>query len=480
MALPFLGRGKDVIGSPADDAFYLGRYWVEESGFEKPEVGPKMQMPGTEPVIVCGANRSGKDAGIGNYNGLRLRGRSMVYVDPRGEAGAICGPYRRTLGPTYNWNPFGVLTPRHHSYVPGYEDLESDGINTLRMLDAQSSMLFDDVSIYSNAWIRLETKDPHWSIRSRALWTGLSIEEVQAAAAAGRVPLYSNVRAALAEPDEFDEKTGEPKKGLVARARRLVQQSNLQIRDQLGSFTVDNDETRGVRATADGQTQALVSYAMRDDELKAGVPLDEFGTRPMTLFAILPHDMVQEGSLHANALRLVISAALRSLYRPSNTVCTFWLNEFAALGRLSQVESAIGLVAGYGIQLVIVVQSLVDLHQIYETGFERFLGNAAATVLVGAAPDKFTADYFSSRSGERTILTPNAGFSINPGGFGMSAGEAYTRRAHLMPQDLYRLQRGFGYVWVRGLSNAIPAYFPPYWDVEQLAKRARRNPYYRG
>jgi type IV secretion system protein VirD4 len=474
MAWPF--SRETVIGSASPDAFYLGRYWNAASG----QFGPKMQMPGSEPIVIIGRNRSGKDAGIGNYNGLRLTGKSWFVVDPRGEAAAICAPYRRKLGPTYNINPMGVLTPRHNSYVPGYEDLESDGLNVLTTLKPQDPLLFDEAANYSEAWIRLDGKDLHWPMRARAVWTGLTIDEVRTAAQEGRVPTYANVRAALTEADEFDPKTGEPVKGLAARARRLVQQGDPQIRDLLASFTEGNDETRSVRATADGQTQALLSYAMRDDELKARVPLRELGNRPASVFAIMPHDMVQEGSIHANALRLWVSAALRSLYRPSSTVCTFWLNEFAALGRLKPIESAIGLVAGYGIQVVIVVQSLVQLRETYQDGWENFLGNAGAVVLVGPPADKFTADYLSSRSGERTILQPTANMSFSPGGFGMSNGEGYTRRPHLMPMDLYDLQPGYGYVWAAGLGNAIPAYFPPYWDVEQLAKRARANPYYRG
>ena len=472
----FLRRRETVIGSAARDAFYLGRYRDEASG----RIGPKLKMPGSEPIIIIGRNRSGKDAGIGNYNGLQIEGRSMFFVDPRGEAGAICGPYRRSLGPTYNVNPMGVLTSRHASYVPGYEDLESDGLNVAASLDAQSPLLFDDAAGCAEAWIRLESKDPHWSVRARGLVTGLTMAEVIDAAATCRVPTFAHIRAMLTEPDEFDTATGEPKKGLVATARRLVQLGNPQIESLLGSYTVDNDETRGVRATADGQTQALLSQPMRNDELKAGVPLDELGDKPVTVFAVMPHEFVKEGSIHANVLRLWVSAALRSLYRPSSTICTFWLNEFAALGRLGPIESALGLVAGYGIQLVIVVQSLTQLHQLYESAWENFLGQAGAVVLIGAPADKFTADYLSSRSGERTILQPNANMSFNPGGFGLSNGEAYTRRPHLMPQDLYGLQPGYGYVWVAGQSNAIPAYFPPYWDVERLARRARANPYYRG
>jgi type IV secretion system protein VirD4 len=458
-----------VIGSAAQDAFYLGRYRDERSG----RIGPKIQFPGSEPIIIIGRNRSGKDAGIGNYNGLQLEGKSWFVIDPRGEAAAICAPFRRKLGPVYIVNPFGVLTKIH-------DDLESDGLNVASTLKADSPLLFDDAAGCAEAWIRLESKDPHWSVRARGLFTGLTMNEVISADAEARVATFAAVRAAMCEAEEYDSQTQEPVKGLVATARRLVQQGNPQIADLLGSFTVDNDETRGVRATADGQTQALLSQAMRDDELKNGVPLDELGDKPVTVFAIMPHEYVKEGSIHSNVLRLWVSAALRSLYRPSNTVCTFWLNEFAALGRLAPVESALGLVAGYGIQLVIVVQSLTQLHQLYENAWENFLGQAGAVVLIGAPADKFTADYLSSRSGERTICQPHAGLTLNPGGVGLSNGEAYTRRPYLMPMDLYDLQPGHGFVWAAGLADPIPAYFPPYWDVDRLNKRARANPYYRG
>jgi hypothetical protein len=50
-----------VIGSSALDAFYLGRYRDEKTG----RIGPKIQFPGAEPIVVIGRNRSGKDAGIG-------------------------------------------------------------------------------------------------------------------------------------------------------------------------------------------------------------------------------------------------------------------------------------------------------------------------------------------------------------------------------------------------------------------------------
>jgi type IV secretion system protein VirD4 len=466
----FRSKEPDVIGPDAPDAVAVGRCRDEKTG----RIGAKNKFAGAEPIVVIGRNRSGKDAGIGNYNGLQLEGKSWFVLDPRGEASAICGPYRRTLGPVYNFNPFGVPT------TPGYADLQSDGFNPLAALDHNSPRFFDDVAGIAEALIKIESKDPHWSMSARGLVCGLTMWEVIDAAVNGRVPLLANVRAMLSEPDERDAK-GKLVKGLAVTAARLAQQGGPQIASLLGRFTADNDEVQGVRATADGQTQWLLSQPMRDDMAKASIDLRQLGDRPVSVFAILPAEMYET---HSVWLRLLVSSALRALYRPrpAGVVCTFWLNEFASLGRLAPVENALGLVAGYGIQLIIVVQSLTQLKLHYEDGWENFLGQAGCVCLIGPPGDAFTADYLSKRSGEKTIISPNAGLSLNPGGAGMSSGEGFTRRQWLSAADLYALQPGYGYVWPTGLAegNAIPAYYPPYWDVELLAQRARANPYYHG
>ena len=438
----------------------------------------RLQLPGSESVIVVGRNRSGKDAGIGNYNGLRLQGQSMVFLDVRGEAAAICAPYRRTLGPTYIINPFGLLTD-----IPGYEDLKSDGWSALDEYSWLDPFLFERASGIAEAVHKQEGKDPHWALRARSATTGLAMDEVETAAKEARAARLTNIRARYTEAAEHDPVTGEPIKGFIATARRLAKHSNFQIASAMGNFTEDNDETRSVLATGDGQSLFMASRAIRDDELKSGIRLSELGERPVSLFVIMPAEMVQANTIHSVYLRLVIGSALNALMRPRPIGCTFYLNEFASLGRLAPVEASAGLVAGSGggNRLVIVVQSLTQLAQIYgQHGWENFVGQAAAVVLVGAPADKFTAEYLSARAGDMTIRQPNAGLQLNPGGVGTSSGEAYTRRRFLMPMDLYDLQPGYGYVWVAGLSNAIPVYFPPYWDVEQLNRRARRNPYYRG
>ena len=452
-------RDPEFIGSDAPDAWSLGRFLDERTG----RVGPELRLGGTELIVIVGRNRSGKDAGIGMVNGLRMEG-SLVWVDPRGEGFGVCGPYRRSLMRTSCLNPHGVLTD-----IAGYEDAQSAGWAPLSELNNDAA-LFDHVAGYTDGLFPLKAgEDPHWSLRSRGVIGGLAMDEV--IDATGRSALFANVRDTLTEGDEYDPQTREPIKGLVATARRLAQQGNPQIASLMGSFTVDNEETRGVRATADGRTLFMLSQPMRDDEMKNGLRLADLAEQTMSLFLIMPPDMVQADSIHAPYIRLFITAALRALYRPTGRITTFYLNEFAALGRLSAVEAAVGLVAGYGIRIVIVVQSLSQLRQLYDHAWENFLGNAAAVALVGPPADQFTAEYLAKRSGEMTICQPNVGTNLNPGGVGLHNGEAYTRRQYLMPHDLYGLQPGYGYVWVAGLSNAIPVYYPPYFDIDLLAAK---------
>jgi type IV secretory pathway TraG/TraD family ATPase VirD4 len=150
------------------------------------------------------------------------------------------------------------------------------------------------------------------------------------------------------------------------------------------------------------------------------------------------------------------------------------------MGRVPAIESAIGLVAGCSIQLVIVVQSLVQLKQLYSDAWEAFFGQAGAVILVGSPGDDFSANYLAAHSGEMTIRQPNAGVNLNPGGAGWSWGDAYARRQYLMPMDLRNIRRGEGYIWLAGLNDPLPAMFPPFYDDPlrpELKKRARANPY---
>jgi type IV secretion system protein VirD4 len=469
MPFLFFNSKEEVIGSDAPDAFYLGRFWDAQAQ----RVGRKIQIGGTEPIVVIGRNRSGKDGTIGTYNLLRLLLCSTFWYDPRGEAAAICLPYRRTLGPTWIINPDGL-----HTEI--YPDLKSSKRNPLLDLP-WTAELFDEAAAKAEAWIQIEGKDLHWSRRARGnLVHPLIMWEVMRAAIEGRPPSVLNVRRLLTEPDEFDPVTGEQRKGLAVTARRMIAEGGPQIASLIASMAGKmNDEISGSRSTADGQSQWMLSPLIAADmDTAAGVDFRELGKQPCSCLFVLSQPKLET---HAAMVREALSSALRALYKPSNTVCTFWLNEFATLGKCEAIERALGMVAGCGIRLVFVLQSLSQLKLYYGDGWENFLGQSCAWVLVGAPSDELTASYLSRRSGQKTIKQPNVGSNLNAGGgMGLSSNQNYSQMPWLNESDLYSIKPNFGYVWATGLSGAIPAYFPPYWDVENLNARARRNPYYKG
>ncbi len=85
-------------------------------------------------------------------------------------------------------------------------------------------------------------------------------------------------------------------------------------------------------------------------------------------------------------LRLLVAQALtdmaRSPVKPVRPVL-FLLDEFAALGRLEPVERAMGLMAGYGLQLWPILQDMHQLRALYGERAGTFLSNAGVLQAFG-------------------------------------------------------------------------------------------------
>ena len=61
----------------------------------------------------------------------------------------------------------------------------------------------------------------------------------------------------------------------------------------------------------------------------------------------------------------------------------FLLDEFAALGRLQAVERAMGLMAGYGLQLWPILQDMSQLKDLYGARANTFVANAGVLQCFG-------------------------------------------------------------------------------------------------
>jgi type IV secretory pathway TraG/TraD family ATPase VirD4 len=474
MAFPFR-RDAPIIGAGKPHGRYLGRYRDPVTN----EKGPEIWLPGHELVNIVGGPRSGKDTGLVNPNLLMREGVTNVVCDPRLEGAAITAPYCRTLGPVYMANPCNELVD-----IPGYEDLRSDRANLLKgpELDPDNPLCFDHLHEVVETIFPQEgdRNNPFFPLSSQALYAGLLKAELIAAKREKRDPSFTRVRKQATEADEFDPKTGAQIKGLRARIRRIMDEENdEQINSLLGGFAGEqSDGIRDVIATAAAYTRLFLSNVIASDEKNPRIDFTKFGQVPSTVYYGVSPKLAKAFALY---LRLFTAAVLRPLFTPHKVPVCIWANEFYTMGRVPALDSSLGLLAGGKIELCVIVQSLIQLKEMHGDGWEAFFGNAAATILVGAARDDFTANYFSDHSGELTMRQPSAGLNFNPGGgIGSTTGDAYGRRPALMPQDLRNIPPGQGYIWLAGLNDPIPAMFPPYHADPVLRRRARANPFYNG
>ena len=115
--------------------------------------------------------------------------------------------------------------------------------------------------------------------------------------------------------------------------------------------------------------------------------------RITSVFLVLPPNRMDA---YSRWLRLLVSQALQDIARdaeaatgpqsPSERLSSptlFLLDEFAALGRLEAVERAMGLMAGYGLQLWPILQDLSQLKALYGPRAGTFIANAGVQQVLG-------------------------------------------------------------------------------------------------
>src|SRR3546814_286901 len=172
-----------------------------------------------------------------------------------------------------------------------------------------------------------------------------------------------------------------------------------------GARCLQKDEKllSNVIASTQAHTHFLDSARIRESLSASDFKFEDLKTKRMTIYLVLPADRLDT---FGRWLRLLIQQALtvnaRNIeIRPEKPVL-FLLDEMAALGRLTMVEQAFGLMAGYGIQMWGIVQDLSQLKRIYGDGWETFIANAGVLQYFGSR-DRMSAEYFSALCGVTTI-----------------------------------------------------------------------------
>ena len=310
-------------------------------------------------------------------------GRNVVLVDPRDCAASRLG--MRSLA----FNPLDWADPLSDTFV-------------------DDNFLIGDSTIMSRS-----EKDPHWADEAVSLIAGLSMHVKTSPLVLlpcpeegrnlGQVRNILNLGPAAFKNLVAGEFTKDEDGKVTLLKPGMAQSKNKYVRAAAGRILNKSERERsGVISTAQSNTHFLEGPINRKILAKSDFDPRDLERGDMDIFFILPAGRIQQD---ARLTRLFVSVFLTIITRfkkkPEIPVCML-VEECAALKRLEPLETAMGLLAGLGVELDLVWQDLNQLAGIYNESWQSFIANCSEVQCLGTN-DNFTAEYISKRSGIATV-----------------------------------------------------------------------------
>jgi type IV secretion system protein VirD4 len=357
-------------------------------------------------VLVLAGSRTGKGRDILIPNLLRYQGSTFV-IDPKGENYRVTANYRRTLGSVRVLDPWRVIDDLTHDQRASF--------NPLALLAKSEPESVDRADVLAHGLVLDSGTESHWSHSARALWKALLLHVATADEFTDTRDLIAARRILLNGflPPRSDSTRSDGEEGKGTRPLSTLER----MAENAAFEGIISDFALSLLATPEKERGSIISYAARQTDfldtpalrrsLAAtgdGVPIafSEWRKNVMSCYVSIPADKLEGSGLRW--VRLVVSAALNEMLTeqaPPALPVQFILDELASLKRLEQVERAVGLAAGYGVQIWAVWQDLAQMKDLYESRWSSFIGNAGVRYVFGIN-DFDTAKYISDYLGAST------------------------------------------------------------------------------
>lgn len=414
--------------------------------------GKLLRYTGLAHLLTMAPTRTGKGVGAIIPNLLTLN-RSVICIDPKGENTRIAGRARGLFGNVHILDPFGVTGRASSSFNP------------LASLDATSLDVAEEAATLADALVYdppAQVAEAHWNEEAKALIAGL-ILYVVAQEPPGRRSLATLREHLTAAPEAFADLLVQMQ-GTAAAAGLIARAANR----HLGK---DHREAAGVLSAAQRHTHFLDSPRMTAALGHSDFAFGDLKLDTATVFLVLPPDRL---GAYARWLRLMVTQSLQDMARvparPAAPVL-YLLDEFAALGHLAPVERAMGLMAGYGVQLWPILQDIHQLRATYGQSAGTFLSNAGVLQVFGVN-DHDSARLVSDLLGQETRVfettsrDPNAGWA----GDRFTYSEQHTGRALLTPDEVRNMAQSKQLLFLAGQRSIVARKLRYYADAEFAGK----------
>ena len=363
-------------------------------------------------TLVIGATGAGKFVGVigptllcpGNVD------KSMIIVDPKGESYRITGGFRSRYTDVYYFNPV---------------DKDSCHLNPLDFIPRDSSAVSRikaiAIEIHPN-----NSKEKYWDevpqqiiemFIGHVILKGKNKSIPEIAELMRSFPsydeLFQHVIDSYAE-DVWDD--NDPLKHVkdmvIADARRLLKMASGQDSDQFSThFSAVNGD---LSAYSTPEARECLSYS--DFSLENICD----GNRPMTLYFCCDVDNLK---VVMPMFRLIFSLVMNSLLHKEKHRFRLWLflDEFSQFKRWDFVKDQIPFVRSFGIRMIVFIQSIAQLNDIYtNTGADSMLENLQIQLYLKAT-NVTTGQYFERKLGMKTVLLQKTSMSSNRRGIGVES-----------------------------------------------------------
>jgi len=422
-------------------------------------------------LITIAPTRSGKGT-TAQIPTLLEHDAALFMIDPKGENAVITARCRRDImgHKVFIVNPFGVL--RNDFAARGFP--KAARFNPLAALNPNSDTFFAEVSALCEALISTEGKDPHFSNSARDLVKCLilhvCLEE-------GETRTLLRVRELLTqERMDIKGKDGEAIPSPYKRTIALMATSEFPPLAQAARrFSMATNEMENILSTAITQTGFLDDPCLAESLSGDDFRFLDLKQGKMSVFLVLPANLV---TAYSKWFRLLVVSALDSLMsteEKGDKPVLMMLDEFASLGHLSSVENAMGLAAGFGVQLWPFVQDIHQLKDIYDKRWQSFLANVGIQQYF-TPNDIETAEHISRRAGHKTVITKSSTTMAN---FSESESFGETGRPLITPDDLFGMPDNEQLLFSVGLKETIRLKKQKYMDNPVYAGRWDENPYFK-
>ncbi|NKQ89787.1 type IV secretory system conjugative DNA transfer family protein [Rhizobium ruizarguesonis] len=400
-------------------------------------------------LLTMAPTRSGKGVGTIIPN-LLTADRSIICIDPKGENAKIAGDAREKFGPVHILDPFGITGRPSAAFNP-MDGFNPDGIDVAEDVSTLAdALVFDEPGL---------SGDAHWNEEAKALISGLLLH-VLASQPDDRRTLTmlrqfltlapAAFRAVLDEMQDSDAVNG-----LVARAANR----------HLGK---SDREASGVLSAAQRHTHFLDSPRMTEVLSRSDFRFGDLKADQATVFLVLPPDRL---AAYSRWLRLLVAQSLTEMARtapsphPSTPPVLYLLDEFAALGHLAPIERAMGLMAGYGVQLWPIVQDIHQLRATYRQRAGTFLSNAGVLQVFGVN-DHDSARLVSDLLGQETVVFNTAARALDSEKTGLSFAEQHVARPLLTPDEVRNMHAETELLFIAGQRPIVATKLRYYADPE--------------